>query len=173
MATFLDIGLLQKFEIIFPFLFVLVAVWGVLSYAKFLGDNKFLHALISLILAVLVLFSDKARRAITGMAPWFVLLIIFIVFLWMLAKAGGLGEKEALEEFSWLKTTVLIVAFVILVYNLVAVSIWDEDTEYSSDDVGKDKKGVVSSTLRNPLVLGLILIFLVAVFTIQRLAVAV
>ena len=56
MATFLDIGLAQHFSVIFPVLFVFVIVFALLEKSKILGDNKGLHSLIALCLAIMLLF---------------------------------------------------------------------------------------------------------------------
>jgi hypothetical protein len=103
MATFLDIGLLQKFGLIFPFLFVLVVVWGVLSTTKFLGDKKFIHGIVALVLALLVLFSTTLREVINNMAPWFVLIFIFIVLLLLGLKTFGMTNSEIQADFGWMK----------------------------------------------------------------------
>ena len=176
MATFLDIGLLQRFELIFPFLLILVIVWGILSYYKFLGENKFIHGIISLVLALFVLLSESIRIIINKMAPWFVLLIIFIFFLLLLTKAQG-GSGEGLgKEFEWLKITFVIIAFVIFVFAIIDVFVWDEDTQTAENivtggDVGEGGKASVFAVLRHPAVLGLLLILIIAAFTIQKLAI--
>ncbi len=171
MATFLDIGLLQKFELIFPFLLVIIVIWGLLSYSKFFGDNKFLHSMIALIFGVLVLFSEPIREIINRMAPWFILMFMFIFFLLVLSEMGGEGSGT----YGWMKMTFIILSFVIVIYSIIDVKVWDVDTEDSSDivaggDIGKGGKSDVFSTLRHPAVLGLILIFFIATFTIQRLS---
>jgi hypothetical protein len=174
MATILDIGLLQKFELIFPFLLVIVVVWGLLSYTKFLGDNKLLHSLIALILGVLVLMSDAIREVLNRIAPWFVLLVMFIFFMLLLAKAGGVTEAEIFHEFSWLRIVFLLISAFILLYAIIDVTVWDEDTETMGDtvtggEVGEGGSSAFFATLRHPAVLGLIVIFLIATFTIHRL----
>ena len=176
MATFLDIGLLQKFEIIFPFLLVLVVVWGVLSYSKFLGDNKLIHGIIALALAILVLFSDSIREVLNRIAPWFVLLIMFIFFLMLLSKMGGDTGAGVGEGAGWMKMTIVIIALIILLFTIVDVMVWDEDTQTAGDivtggDVGEGGKASFFAVLRHPAVLGLIIILLIATFTIQKLAV--
>jgi|TARA_B100002003_G_C14081303_1_gene520185 hypothetical protein len=174
MATILDIGLLQKFEIIFPFLLVLIIVWGILSYTKFLGDNKFLHSLIALILAVLVLMSDAIREVLNKIAPWFVLLILFIFFMLLLAKAGGVTDAEIFTEFSWMKITFVIISFFILIYAVIDVMVWDDDTETQGDvvtggEVGDSGASGFFATIRHPAVLGLAVILIIASFTISNL----
>lgn len=180
MATILDLGLIQKFDIIFPFLFVLIVVWGMLSYAKFLGTSKSLHAFIAIIVALLILISDPARNIINSMAPWFVLLFIFILFVLMSVKIFGVSDSEILntlksENYNWIIWVVVLVGCAILVYSVFDVQVWqktaaNETTPFSGGSVGEDTQSAFFATIRNPQVLGLVIIFLIGAFAIQRLA---
>ena len=55
MATFLDLGLLNYFAVIFPALIVFVIVYAVFEKFKLLGENKTLHAIIAISMSFLVL----------------------------------------------------------------------------------------------------------------------
>ncbi|MEK6849133.1 MAG: hypothetical protein AABY01_01035, partial [Nanoarchaeota archaeon] len=82
MATPLDLGLLANVGVIFPFLLVLVFSYAILSKIQIFGkDQNGLNAFISFVLAVITLFSPIATKTIAVMAPWFVLLFIFMIFL--------------------------------------------------------------------------------------------
>ena len=94
MATVLDLGLLQKFEIIFPFLLVFVIVYAILSSTKFLGENKGIHSLIALAMAIMILFSATTREIINVMSPWFVVLFIFILFVLLAFKLFGTTDED-------------------------------------------------------------------------------
>ena len=94
MATPLDVGLLGNFQIIFPFLFIFSIVFGMLTYTKFLGDNKVVSALIAIVLSFMALFSDIVVETINTAAPWFVLLIVFIVFLMLAFMILGVKEGD-------------------------------------------------------------------------------
>ena len=54
MATFLDITGLQQFSTIFVFIFVWLVVYAILTYSKILGENKAIHVIIGLVIALLV-----------------------------------------------------------------------------------------------------------------------
>ena len=82
MAAF-DVGLLENFVVIFPFLLVWVIVFGVLSSTKTFGDNKGIHAIIGLSLAFLFILSKNAVAAVNMASPWFVLLFLFIYFFFV------------------------------------------------------------------------------------------
>lgn len=174
MATLLDIGLFEKFGSIFPFLFVLVVIYGTLNHVKFLGENKFIHSAIALIFAILVLASDSISAIINEMAPWFVLVFMFIIFLVMLFKTMGEQKEFIPKEVEWIKMTFLIVFFVIFIFSVIDATVWDKDTRQYEDvvtggEVGGGNKEAFFATLRHPKVLGLILILLISSFTIQNL----
>ena len=173
MATFLDIGLIQKFEVIFPFLLVLVLMWAILRNSKFLGEDKgFVHAIIAIVLAVLVLLSDTATKVINAMAPWFVVLIMFIFFLLLLSKADG--STESTGNYGWLVKIFSIISFVIFIYSLIDVTMWDEESQTLGDAIegspGDSGKAGFYSTLRDPTMMGLMLIFLIGAFSIYKLS---
>jgi hypothetical protein len=175
MATFLDIGLLHKFDLIFPFLFVLLLMWGVLSQSKFLGENKVMHGLIALILGLLCLFSETLRAVINSMAPWFVLLFVFAVLLLLGFKTFGSSDVDIKEDFGWVTKVFFVLAAIIFAYSVINVTVWDKDTEIAADVVSGGKVGDTGpagffAVMRHPAVLGLITILLIATFTIKRLA---
>ena len=80
MATFLDIAGLQHFSSFFVFIFVWLAVYAILTYSKVLGDNKGIHIVMGLIIGLLVLFSPIATGTIEYIAPWFAVVLIFVIF---------------------------------------------------------------------------------------------
>ena len=61
MATFLDIGLIENFGVIFVILLVFLILFGLLEYMKAFGEGRRgLHALIALVVALLFLVSKVA-----------------------------------------------------------------------------------------------------------------
>src|SRR3989338_1395544 len=99
MASFLDIGLLESFSVVFSVLFIFVIVYALLEYSKFFGESKGLHSIIAIALAFMSLASTKMLAIITTLAPIFVVIIIFLVLLLMVYKLFGM-------EDSWLKNVV-------------------------------------------------------------------
>lgn len=178
MATFLDIGLLQKFDIIFPFLFVFVLIWGVLSYSQFLGDQKWVHSFAALILGLLVLVSASAREVINQLAPWFVLFAVFALFMLIFFKMFGFSDSDILTglrgDQSWVLWTIGILFTAIFVYSIINVNVWEKEDageETNMDgDVGEGGAKGFFATLRHPKVLGLILILIISSFAISNLS---
>jgi hypothetical protein len=186
MATFLDITLLEKFSIIFPFLLVFVVVFGTLSYSKILGNNKALQSFFALILAFFTFFSPTIRIIINRMAPWFVLLFIAILFIIMAFKAYGatdaditnlLHSKRYGSQIVW---WILVLAIIIVIGSITlrggekgirptSMNITTSEGTTTTTDVTKEKS-VFWDTLLHPKVLGLVAILLIANFTISNLA---
>lgn len=181
MATPLDIGILQNFSIIFPFLLVLVLVYAVLTMTKVFGDNKGIYAFLAFILAVFTLFSPVAVKTINRMAPWFVLLFIFSIFLLISFQIFGVSGDKIRDVitskrysgtfFYWVITLVLIIA----VGSLTSVLSEERDLETLSTvgdaSISEDEQEFgFFQTIFHPKVLGMALLLLIAVFTIKNLA---
>lgn len=183
MATPLDVGLLQKFDVIFPFLFVLVVVYAVLARTEWMKEKQGVAFLLAFVLAVMTLFSSIAVKTINRMAPWFVLLIIFVVLLLLAYQALGLKEESILKVITgkeygstigyWMLALILIIAIGSL------TSVVSEEKQFTSLAAGENATGAVPAqgeqvgfwaTIFHPKVLGLALLLLIAMFTISKLS---
>lgn len=193
MATFLDIGVLNYFNVIFALLLVFVIVYGFLSFLKPFGDNTGLYALVAFSFAVLSITSPGALSLITFMAPWFFVVIFvgfFILFILMMfgLKASELKAGSRSEFRIW----PIIFAILILLFGLGhafgqstleqgggATSTRGEVTRTDNltignngapgapEDTSTDDFGTnVLNTLVNPQVLGMIVIMLIGSFAI-------
>ena len=179
MATFLDIAALKQFSGIFPFLLVLVLVYAVLSQTSFFKEKQGMAALIAVICAIMTLFSSIAMKTINLMAPWFVLFVVFAILFILVFMMFGYTQKDVTEFVTSGEYGVGIWAMAIMIVigagSLAAVL---------NEEVGLEKLtvGNVSSvgaektadygfwqTLFHPKVLGMILVLMVAFFTIRQL----
>lgn len=174
MATPMDIGLLKEFGVIFPFLLIFIVVYAVLIKTEFFKENKSLASLLAVVCGIMTLFSTIVRETIIVMAPWMVLLFIFIVFLLIAFMIFGTTESDVMsliksEKFG-VGLWVLALALIIAIGSLVSVISehggvgGDDDTE-----VPEDQEGDFWKTLANTKVLGLVLILFIASFTIRSL----
>ncbi|MCK4521157.1 MAG: hypothetical protein KAU20_01195 [Nanoarchaeota archaeon] len=181
MATVLDLGLLQKFEIIFPFLLVFVIVYAILSSTKFLGENKGTHSLIALALAIMMLFSTTTREIINAMSPWFVVLFIFILFVLLAFKLFGTTDEDIMgvlknPKYSFIIWWVVALCLIIGIGAVTRTTLGGGELNTTTTeslhegDVGSRGTGAFESTMVNPKVLGLALILLIATFAIQKLS---
>lgn len=172
MATPMDIGLLKEFGVIFPFLLVFIVVYAILIKTEFFKDNKGLASLLAAVCGIMTLFSPIVRETVILMAPWMVLLFIFLVFLLVAFMIFGTTEADIMkliksEKFG-IGMWVVALALIIAVGSLVSVISehggigGDDDTE-----VPEDQEGDFWKTLANTKVLGLALILFIASFTIR------
>ncbi|MBD3304557.1 hypothetical protein GF343_05415 [Candidatus Woesearchaeota archaeon] len=186
MATPLDIGLLQKFDVIFPFLLILVLGYVVLTRISWFKENQAICLIISFALAVLSMFNPIVVRTINMMAPWFVLLFVFMLLVFMAYIAFGVKEETIIgtitsgeygKDFGyWVLAIVLIIGLgslstVISEEKGFQPLTTGENATVVPEGAGPEETGFWE-TLFHPKMLGLVLILLIALFTIQRLAVA-
>lgn len=162
MATFLDVTGLEHFTNIFVFLFVWLGGFAVLAWTKLLGENKFVYAIISLLMAIFVLLSPTATDIIADVAPFIAVVLVFAVLISVATQMLG----SNLESFPALKGIMLV--FIILIIIVTAgVKIREKI------DVPSETQKDLSKTINlifHPTFLGTVLIFAIAVFTIALLA---
>lgn len=193
MATFLDVGIMQHFSTIFVVLLIFVVIFGLLETVKAFGKNRGLHAVISLVIALLFVVSKLATSMIQTMVPWFIVVIIFIFFFMFLLRMWGLGDADLKSligdsnVYPWLIVIVVIVLFTSLssVFGQSLLEKGEGTTEANyaynySVEGGSSSYTVPDSTstttpsfttnmlntLRNPKVLGMIFVFLVGAFSL-------
>ncbi len=126
MATFLDIGLLGKFNVIFTFLFVYAIVYGLLEYGKIFGDGgpdgrKGIHAIIALAIAFVSVISKPISALISFMIPWFFILalvIFFIIFAIKIFTGDKYDISRAITTNSQVYTWIIVIAIVIMIFGL-------------------------------------------------------
>jgi len=188
MASVLDLGLLGYFSVLFPALLVWVVVFAILQKIKILGEGKGIHAVVATVLAFVVVASDKIVTVIGFISPWFVLLFIFGFLLLVMYRLMGVPE-ETISKFISTDAPVIWFIFGISILIIVAglANVYGQGllTGEGSGNVSKTAyvTGVsgegtatasfaqnLSRTFFHPKIIGLLLIFLIAVFTISLLA---
>ena len=183
MATLLDIGLLNVFGVIFPFLFIWALVYGFLTTIKVFEGNKSLIAIIATSLAFLTLFSRIAVKTINVMAPWFVLFFVMIMLSLMVYYAFGVKPEKITESLMagehklgfYLLAIVLIIAlgsFFSVLSEEKGVAKLREDGSMAAPVAGQEKVETAGfiATITHPKVLGMALVLLIAVITMSYLA---
>lgn len=167
MATFLDVTGLQHFATVFVFIFVWLIVYAILLYSKILGGNKFIHAILGLVIALLVLLSPIATGAIQYIAPWFGLIFVFIILVTVLLQIFGASPLE-IESYHELKWGALVIIILILVVG--TLSYIREQTVIPGEEEGKIDYSKNISIIFHPKVIGAISILVIAIFTVALLA---
>jgi hypothetical protein len=185
MATFLDIGLVQHFSVIFPVLLVFVIVFALLQKSKLIGDNKGLHSLAALCIAVMMLFAPGVVQVINVMAPWFVLIFLLIIFFMMLLLSLGTSWESITARVTVWNTEhwfLLIIGLIIFTGALASVyggallpySVEENGTvtaapmNGTSTDTG-DFNANVGRVIFHPKTLGMVFLLMVGSLTIRLL----
>jgi len=168
MATFLDVTGLEYFSKIFVFLFVWLVVYAVLAYTKVLGNNQAVSILIGLILALLSLFVPVVTGAIQFIAPWFVLVFVFIILSTVALKTLGATPAE-LASYGALKGVLVVLIVVALLVGILSY-VRDQTTIPGENESGTRAYSSAVSIIFHPKILGGILVLVIAVFTVALLA---
>ncbi|MBW2965672.1 hypothetical protein KY342_01050 [Candidatus Woesearchaeota archaeon] len=179
MATVLDIGLLEYFSIIFPAILIFLLVFALLQKIKIIGDNKAINALVAIALAFIVLLSQNILSIINFAAPWFVIVFVFLILLLTVFKLMGASDEniasvirtDKVVQWTFIAISLIIViaAFSnvygqkLLPYTLEE-NITIEEGEVSTATASFQQN--VINIFFHPKVLGLLFLFLVALFTI-------
>ncbi len=180
MASFLDITLLNEFSNIFVILFVFTATYGVLMFRKPLGGDKGVNALLAFAVSLIFIFSQDAIDIIKDTVPWFIILMIALVFVLIVTQSVGSSLPEPLLKS--LGTWILVISIFILLLN-ISLRIGQEAGPFlgngnqtvDPDNVQAGEGGDVATgsyaqnlgaTLFHPKVLGMMLVLLVGVFAV-------
>ncbi len=179
MATPLDLGLLKQFDVLFPFLFVLVIVFAVLYRTQSFKEKPGLAAIIAFLLAIMTVVSPVApiaTKSINLMAPGFIILFIFIIFLMLVYQTFGVEEKTILKivtDSEHSNTIVMILLVISVLIAAGAVGKYYHETKLTtgnSTTAPPVEESEMLQTLLHPKVLGTVLFLLIALFTVQKMA---
>ena len=163
MATFLDVTALQSFSVVFVFLFVWLFVYAVLLYTHVLGRNQVISILVGVLAAFFVIMSDIATKVVKQIAPVFAVVLVLVAIVTIASRM--FGETQTAFDAPAMKYIVLVVLVVALIVGALAVVRENINVPETGEDFSK-----TSTIIFHPNFLGMILIFLVAVFTIGLLA---
>lgn len=184
MATILDLGLLGYFKIVFSFILVWALVFALLQKTKILGDKAGLNVLVAVAVAFLVSLSDNVVQIIHFMIPWFAIAIIFFVLLILIFMVFGASEKDIFayvkgdKSIGW-----VIIGVVLVIIGASFANVFGQELTQASFEEGTtvDTSGGtgvatpsfqqnIYATLFHPKVLGMIVLFAIAIFAIALLS---
>lgn len=185
MATFLDLSLFNYFNVIFPLLLIFAVVFALLYKTNLLGKNLTLNALVAIVLALMSLVFPDLIKLISFIAPWFVVVFVFMIFLLLVYQLLGATEKDILGALKGDKTIQWAIFGISLVILFAGIAhVWGAkvlpatqqqtlETENSPEVSGKTSgtytKNILA-TFFHPKILGLIFLFLIAIFTVAFLS---
>jgi len=162
MATFLDVTALANFSVIFVFLFVWLVVYAILLYTKVLGQNQFISILVGLLVAFFTIISPLATLIVKEIAPVFAVVLVLIAIISIASGMFGNVQLESLASLKWIVLVILIISLVVGSLSIVRENI---KVPERGEDFGK-----ISTVIFHPNFLGMILILVIAVFTVVLLA---
>ncbi|MBI4152999.1 hypothetical protein HY497_00615 [Candidatus Woesearchaeota archaeon] len=170
MATFIDtLGVLEYFAPLFAAVLVFAVVFALLIKTKVLGENKVVSGIIAIILGILVLVIPNLVKLINFVAPWFVLIFIFLVLLLTTYRTFGMSEHNILEyvlhdkPINWTIFAVGLIILVIGIFNVYGQQALELTQGESSDS---EFQSNVIDVVFSPQMLGLLLVFAIAIFTV-------
>jgi len=185
MASVVDLGLIGQFSDIFSIIFIFLIVYSVLEVTKILGQNRGVHSLVALMVALVCAVNPNVLSVISNMSPWFVLLLVFILFMMVSATFAGFSQDNVLEALGGKPGAAFWIIIVsILILAMVLGNVFGQsfltgfnsgggnETSVDGGNGGTDGgtfKENLGNTLFHPKVLGLLLIFLIASFAIRML----
>jgi hypothetical protein len=170
MATVLDLGLLQMFEPIFAVLFVFTLMFAILQKTKALTENVGINGLISVVIAFMVLMSPSLVSIINFMIPWFTVVIIFFVLMLLVFQVFGAKDADFASAVKDKGLMWGIIGIGLIILFAAIGSVIPEnfgpnlETAESAGDDGFSAN--LMDVLFNPKVIGIIVIFLVAIFAV-------
>lgn len=172
MATILDLGLLEYFVPFFVFIFVFVVVFALLEKAQFFGKNVGFNALIALCLGFLFVIVPEVITLVRLITPWFVILLIFLIFLVLIFLFMGVKAEQVAGVFGgndvvfW---AIFIASLLILGYAFTQVY-GEQIQNITAGESGDGEANLVQGIgqiLFTPKVLGMIFLMVMAGFVVR------
>jgi len=182
MATLLDIGLVEYFNVIFPFLFIVAVVYALLHKTEVIGKSITFNAVVSVVIAFAVIISENAVKLINFIIPWFAVVVVFLVLLLLVFQTMGLKE-EKLPDVVKDKTvywTLIGVAIVIIIAGFA--NVFGQSALEAQESIGENTITTPEGTttpvfeqniyaiLFHPKILGMMVLFAIAIFAVALLS---
>jgi len=161
MATFLDVTALENFSVIFVFLLAWLGGYAMILYVKFI-QNQILSILISLMFAIFVILSPLATLIFKTIAPIVAVVMLLVVIIY---GASGMFGNTNIESLPGLKMIVLVILIISLVVGTLSIVRENIEVPERGEDFGK-----ISTVIFHPNFLGMVLILVIAIFTVGLLA---
>ncbi|HIJ10579.1 TPA: hypothetical protein HA278_00850 [Candidatus Woesearchaeota archaeon] len=183
MATVLDVSILQSFDAVFPFVFVLAVVFAILQKTTIFGKSIGVNATIAAVTAFMMLLSPVLIDLINFIIPWFVIAIIFFMLLLLLFQVFGATESNIYEYMKNDKAVgwVLVIVAGVIVFagmsTVIGQTLLDTGGDTPSENLASDGSVATAdfqtniiNTLRNPKILGIGILFAIAIFAVGLLS---
>jgi len=187
MATILDLGLLQSFDVIFPVILIFALVFAILQKTKIVGDSLGINSIIAVAVAFMALLSENVIQVVKFIVPWFIIAIIFFLLIILVFQVFGAKESDIFNYIKGDKAIgwVIIGVGIVIIFAAFANVLGQQLTEASlqgaqganasTTSIGSSSVATgnfqqnIYSTLFHPKVLGLLILFGIAVFAVALL----
>lgn len=173
MATFIEtLGVLDYFSPIFAAVLVMALVGALLSKTRVLGENKIVAWFIAVLLGLLTLISEDVVELINFISPWFVLAFISLVLLVLLYRLFGVTEDNIVHymlndrTINWALLAVGLAIIIGGIFNVFGQRALQATTEGEVPEGATGFEANLFKTLFSPKILGIVLVFGIAIFTI-------
>jgi len=176
------VGLLQAFDVIFPVIFVFAITFAILQKYKPIGESIGINSIIAIMVGFMVLLSRDIIDIINFTIPWFTIAIIFFILMLLIFRVFGASEESIFSYMQGDKAigwVIIAISIVIIIAGLGTVlgQRFTEAAFTDGEQVAAADGSVASqnfdqniqATLFNPKVLGLVILFTIAVFTVALL----
>ncbi|MFH0752812.1 MAG: hypothetical protein V1914_04435 [archaeon] len=174
MATILDIGILEYFTPVFVWLFIFALLYAILDKTGVLGENKGLKALVAFALSMLFVLTQDLMRIVSIMTPWFVILIIAVLFIMIFFLFVGVKGESIAKQFSERITVWIILVLILTIFIYAMTQVYGADIHnIYGEDGGEPEEGLnqaIGQILFHPKMLGIIFILLVAAQAVRLIA---
>ena len=145
------------FNSILLVIFVFIVSLSALIKTKILGENKFVLAALSLILAFLFFSTPLARTYLLRATPGVVVLLMSIFFFLLLL--GFIGKLDFVRSNGFTSVVVILLAIILLFSGAhIIVNTFNQIAAVSASSQTSNLR----NTLLHPAILGLFLIFVIA-----------
>ena len=109
----LDISGLYFFMPVFSFLFVLLIIFILLGTTQILGENKWLHFLISFIVTVVFMSFSSAELYVRAIIPWLVVMVVIVFSILIIAGFTKNLDAVMKPAFAWIIIGILGIVFLV------------------------------------------------------------
>tara|TARA_Y100000310_G_scaffold342216_1_gene444370 strand:- start:711 stop:1259 length:549 start_codon:yes stop_codon:yes gene_type:complete len=113
---------LGVFDIVLPFLLVFAIVYGILKYMKIFGNDKGVHAILSIVIGILAVryteFTYFYRELFPRLGIGLTILLVFLILVGMFAS------DKSMTIFMWIFSIIGLIIAIAVVYNSAAVFGW-------------------------------------------------
>lgn len=150
---------LLQFGPIFGFVLVTALSYGVMHKTKiFGGDSNSIDLIVATMLGLFSVSSNVFRSILRDLVPYFLILVVFMFFTILMFLMLGVDEKTIASAFQdESEATVIIVTTSAIVLIVLINQFYSKITE-------------ISWLNKNSYVLGLIVFFIIAGFTVRQIA---